>query len=188
MWVGRVPWFCHSSWVRINLCCGFCKRRIGVERKGKGSRQKGEYRGRKRRDYRAADNQKETRRAGKCLHCRKLAVIEYKPQWRPRGYARQPPAPTGRWTPACFARGGLVCSARLGADPTVPLCEVSGGTTASAPSRRAAGSSWDWVSTPAPWLGAPVQGTTSDLSCDPTSAAVFSRICSSEGKSLPSLP
>lgn len=183
MWVGRVPWFCHFSWVRISLCCGFCKRRIGVERKGKGSRQKGEYR--------AADNQKETRRAGKCLHCRKLAVFEYKLQRRPRGYARQPPAPTGRWTPACFARGGLVCSARLGAAPTDPLCEVSGGRTASA-SGRAAGSSGDWVSAPAPWLGAPVQGTTSDPTydptCDPTGAAVFRRICSSKGKSLPSLP
>lgn len=47
MWVGREPLCCRSSWERINLCCGSCKRRIGVERKGRGSHPKGAYRGRK---------------------------------------------------------------------------------------------------------------------------------------------
>lgn len=137
MWVGREPLCCRSSWERVNLCCGSCKRRIGVERKGKGSPPKGAYRGRKEETTEwLITKRKPGELANVCPAESWLGSLQTAFAATSEGSARQPPAPMGLWTPAYFACGGLLCAARLGAAPTVPLCEVRGRTTASARSAR----------------------------------------------------
>lgn len=132
--MGREPLCCHSFWERVNLCCGSCKRRIGVERKG--SHPKGASRGRK--DYRVADHQKEARRAGKCLPCRKLAGFAYKLQRRPRGPPGSPQLPRGSGHQLILLVDGWCAQHDLERPPR-SLCVKSAAARLRLPGRRDVG-------------------------------------------------